>query len=418
MCRRGLLLCALAVSLLCGCPARSSPTPLTPPAPAPARPPTSAEAPPSGQVRARALGIPFPGTPGPLNAITDVAGVEVGHRTLIAGEGKLVVGKGPVRTGVTAIFPRGKTSTDMVFAAWYSLNGNGEMTGTTWLDEAGQLYGPVLLTNTHSVGVVRDTAIRWAFERLKPGGDLEDAFSLPVVAETWDGRLNDIYGFHVHPPDVYAALDGAAGGPVTEGNVGGGTGMVCHGFKGGIGTASRVVKTAVGEFRVGALVQCNYGLRSQLRIAGVSVGAELEAAGRAAAAPPTGEYGSIIVVIATDAPLLPHQLERLARRVPLALGRMGSISGDGSGDIFLAFSTANPRAEDPAAISSVKSFPRAEINWLFEATVDATEEAIVNALVAARTMTGINGETVEGLSHERTREILRKYRRLVEPPAS
>ncbi len=408
--RRGMLLCALAVSLSSGCPAR-------PPAsapPAPTRPRTGAEPPPR-EGRARALGIPFPGTPGPLDAITDVAGVEVGHRTLIAGEGKLVVGKGPVRTGVTAIFPRGKTSTDPVFAAWSTLNGNGEMTGTTWLDEAGQLYGPVLLTSTHSVGVVRDTAIRWAFERLKPGAGLEDAFSLPVVAETWDGRLNDIYGFHVRPPDVYAALDGAAAGPVAEGSVGGGTGMVCHGFKGGIGTASRVVRTAVGEFRVGALVQCNYGLRSQLRIAGVPVGAELEAQDRAAAQPPTAEYGSIIVVIATDAPLLPHQLERLARRVPLALGRMGSVSGDGSGDIFLAFSTGNPGATDAAAIASVKSFPRAEITHLFEATVDATEEAIVNALVAARTMTGIDGATFEGLPHERTREILRRYGRLAEP---
>ena len=410
--RRGLALCALAGSLQCG----PSPRPGSPPtvSPAPTRPVAGVQTPPGGP-RARALGIPFSGTPGPLDAITDVPGVEVGHRTLIAGDGKLVVGKGPVRTGVTAIFPRGKTSTDMVFAAWSSLNGNGEMTGTTWIDEAGQLYGPVLLTNTHSVGVVRDTAIKWAAERLRPGEDLADAFSLPVVAETWDGRLNDIFGFHVHPADVYAALDGAAGGPVAEGSVGGGTGMVCHGFKGGIGTASRVVKTGVGEFRVGVLVQCNYGLRSQLRIAGIPVGAALDAQDRAAAQPPTREYGSIIVVVATDAPLLPHQLERLARRVPLALGRMGSISGDSSGDIFLAFSTANAGAADPAAIASVKSLPRAEITWLFEATVDATEEAIVNALVAGRTMTGINGETVEGLPLDRAREILRRHGRLVEP---
>ena len=377
-------------------------------------------APPSGepQPRARALGIPFDGTPGPLDAITDVEGVEVGHRTLISGDGKLVVGKGPVRTGVTAIFPRGKTSTDAVFAGWFSLNGNGEMTGTTWIDEAGQLFGPVLLTNTHSVGVVRDTAIRWALERLKPPEALEDAFSLPVVAETWDGRLNDIFGFHVHPEDVYAALDGAASGPVTEGSVGGGTGMVCHGFKGGIGTASRVVKTEVGEFRVGVLVQCNYGLRPQLRIAGIPVGAELEAQDHATAGgglDPTVEHGSIIVIVATDAPLLPHQLKRLARRVPLALGRMGSVSGDSSGDIFLAFSTANPHVGDHAGIAAVKSFPNAEITWLFEATVNATEEAIVNALVAGRTMTGVNGETVEELPRERVREILRTHKRLVEP---
>ena len=382
-------------------------------------PGSSAELPPGGpQPRARELGIPFDGTPGPLDAITDVVGVEVGHRTLISGNGKLVVGKGPVRTGVTAIFPRGKTSTDAVFAGWFSLNGNGEMTGTTWLDEAGQLFGPVLITNTHSVGVVRDTAIKWALERLKPSAELEDAFSLPVVAETWDGRLNDIFGFHVHPEDVYAALDGAASGPVAEGSVGGGTGMVCHGFKGGIGTASRVVKTAVGEFRVGVLVQCNYGLRPQLRIAGIPVGAELDAQDHATSGrgtDPTAEHGSIIVIVATDAPLLPHQLKRLARRVPLALGRMGSVSGDSSGDIFLAFSTANPHAADPAAIAAVKSFPSAEITWLFEATVDATEEAIVNALVAGRTMTGINGETVEGLPHERVRAILRTHQRLIEP---
>ena len=412
--RRGWLLCALAVSFECAHPLRPGSTAWAPPVP-PRSVPGAAL--PGEQVRARALGIPFDGTPGPLDAITDVAGVEVGHRTLIAGDGKLVVGKGPVRTGVTAIFPRGKTSTDMVFAAWFSLNGNGEMTGTTWLDEAGQLYGPVLLTNTHSVGVVRDTAIQWAFERLKPREELADAFSLPVVAETWDGRLNDIFGFHVHPPDVYAALDGAASGPVAEGSVGGGTGMVCHGWKGGIGTASRVVKTAVGEFRVGVLVQCNYGLRTQLRIAGIPVGAELEAHATAAGQPPTTEHGSIIVIVATDAPLLPHQLKRLARRVPLALGRMGSVSGDGSGDIFLAFSTANAHVADPAGIASVQSFPNAEITWLFEATVDATEEAIVNALVAGRTMTGINGETVEGLPYDRVREILRTHQRLVEPPS-
>jgi L-aminopeptidase/D-esterase-like protein len=408
--RRGLLLCALA-TLSCGHPPRSG----SPPAASPAPTATGATAAPTApQARARALGIPFSGTPGPLDAITDVAGVEVGHRTLISGDGKLVVGKGPVRTGVTAIFPRGKTSTDMVYAAWFALNGNGEMTGTAWLAEAGQLYGPILLTNTHSVGVVRDTAIQWAFERLSPSGALADAFSLPVVAETWDGRLNDIYGFHVHPPDVYAALDGATPGPVTEGSVGGGTGMVCHGFKGGIGTSSRLVKTAVGEFRVGVLVQCNYGLRHQLRIAGIPVGAELQTEARAANQPPTAEHGSIIAIIATDAPLLPHQLERLARRVPLALGRMGSVSGDSSGDLFLAFSTAN-RIPDPTAIASVKTFPNTEITWLFEATVDATEEAIVNALVAGRTMTGINGETVEGLPLARVRDLLRRHGRLVEP---
>jgi D-aminopeptidase len=366
---------------------------------------------PSSAVRARGLGIPFSGAPGPLDAITDVPGVEVGHRTLISGDGKLVVGRGPVRTGVTAVFPRGKASTDPVYAGWFSLNGNGEMTGTTWIDEAGELYGPILITNTHAVGVARDTAIRWARERLRPGPDLEDAFSLPVVAETWDGRLNDIFGFHVTPADVYAALDGAAPGVVAEGNVGGGTGMVCHGWKGGIGTASRIVTTGAGEFRLGVLVQCNYGLRPQLRIAGIPVDAELA---EPVPAPPTAEHGSIIVIVATDAPLLPHQLKRVARRVPLALGRMGSVSGNGSGDIFLAFSTANPRI-DSGAIARVATFPNTEITWLFEAAVDATEEAIVNALVAARTMTGANGDTVEGLPHDRIREVLRRHGRLVEP---
>ena len=292
-----------------------------------------------GEPRARDLGIPFDGTTGPLNAITDVAGVEVGFTTLISGSGKLVVGQGPVRTGVTAILPRGKKSiNDPVFAGWYSLNGNGEMTGTTWVEESGFLEGPVMITNTHSVGVVRDAVIKWRIEH--GAADLSGYWwSLPVVAETWDGELNDINGFHVKPEDARHALNTAASGAVAEGNVGGGTGMICNGFKGGTGTASRKLSAKDGGYTVGVLVQCNYGVQSQLRIAGIAVGRELPPG-----IPHKDDTGSIIVVVASDAPLLPSQLKRLARRVPLGLGRMGSYSGDGSGDIFIAFSTANPGA--------------------------------------------------------------------------
>ena len=355
--------------------------------------------------RARELGVPFDGQPGPLNAITDVAGVEVGHTTLIRGEGKLVVGEGPVRTGVTAIFPRGKNNHASVFAGWSTLNGNGEMTGTAWIDEAGILDGPVMLTNTHSVGVVRDAVIQW---QVKHAQKAEVWWSLPVVAETWDGWLNDLNGFHVKPEHVFAALDSAYGGPVEEGAVGGGTGMICHEFKGGIGTASRVTRAG---YTVRVLVQANYGLRGQLRIAGVPVGREI----------PEGkirpdEAGSIIVIIATDAPLLPHQLKRLARRPPLALGRMGSVSGDGSGDLFLAFSTANTVPVEPGKPSSVQMLATEDLSPLFAAVVDATEEAIVNALVAGETMKGRDDHVVLGLPHDKLREILKKYGRLVEKP--
>jgi D-aminopeptidase len=297
--------------------------------------------------RARDLGIPFDGTPGPLNAITDVAGVEVGFTTLISGDGPLKVGAGPVRTGVTAILPRGRASKDQAFAGWFSLNGNGEMTGTTWIEEAGFLEGPVLITNTHSVGVVRDASIRWSVEH----GTMAQAWSLPVVAETWDGSLNDINGFHVKPEHVFAALDGARSGPVAEGNVGGGTAMRCYGFKCGTGTSSRKIDARAGGYTVGVLVQANHGTRDQLRIAGVAVGRELPAPSAPAAAndparalDAIGELGSIIIVVATDAPLLPHQLKRLARRASLGLARTGSVSSNGSGDIFIAFSTANAGA--------------------------------------------------------------------------
>jgi D-aminopeptidase len=360
--------------------------------------------------RARDLGVPFDGTPGPNNAITDVQGVEVGHTTLISGNGKLKVGEGPIRTGVTAILPRGRASKDAVFGGWFTLNGNGEMTGTTWLEDSGFLDGPVMITNTHSVGVVHDAVIAWKVKRGEP--DMEGYWwSLPVVAETWDGYLNDINGFHVKPEDAFHALDTAHSGPVEEGNVGGGTGMICNEFKGGIGTSSRVLATKadakVGGYTVGVLVQCNYGRRDQLRIAGVPVGKEIPEH------PAYGEdVGSIIIVIATDAPLIPTQLKRMARKASLGLGRDGSYSGDGSGDIFVAFSTANPGAASPKGVHDLKMLPNDSLDPLFLATVQATEEAIVNAMIAAETMTGIDDHTVIALPHDRLREVLKKYNRL------
>ena len=363
--------------------------------------------------RARDLGVPFDGTPGPLNAITDVAGVTVGHTTLIFGEGKLEVGKGPVRTGVTAVLPRGKESEDAgVFAGWWSLNGNGEMTGTTWVEESGFLIGPVMITNTHSVGVVRDAVIQWTVGRHKVGPD-DDWWSLPVVAETWDGWLNDINGFHVKPEHAIHALETAHGGAVEEGAVGGGTGMICNGFKGGIGTSSRKVSTKLGGYTVGVLVQCNYGLRQYFRVAGIPVGREIPNEDPYAAMPGNfEERGSIIVVVATDAPLLPHQLKRLARRVSLGLGRDGSISGNGSGDIFIAFSTANAGAAATDRTVDLKMFPNDMLNSIFAATVEATEEAIINAMVAATSMTGIENHHVSALSHDQLRAVLKKYNRL------
>jgi len=356
--------------------------------------------------RARDLGVPFDGTPGQLNAITDVKGVEVGQTTLISGSGPLKIGVGPVRTGVTAILPRGHNFKDSVFAAWFTLNGNGEMTGTTWVEDSGFLDGPVMITNTHSVGVVRDAVIAWRVKNAPPDDD-GYWWSLPVVAETWDGELNDINGFHVKPEHVFHALDSAKGGPVEEGSVGGGTGMICNEFKGGIGTSSRVLDSKYGGYTVGVLVQCNYGSRSQLRIAGVPVGREI------------GEHtvrdddiGSIIVVVATDAPLIPTQLKRVARKVSLGLGRDGSFSGDGSGDIFIAFSTANPGAAEPKGVHQLTMLPNQRLNPIFLATVQATEEAVINAMVAAKTMKGINDVEVIGLPHDRLREVLKKYNRL------
>ncbi len=364
--------------------------------------------------RARDLGVPFDGTPGPLNAITDVAGVLVGHTTLIEGSGKLVVGQGPVRTGVTAVLPRGLDSIQRFsFAGWFAENGNGEMTGTTWVEESGFLEGPVMITNTHSVGVVRDAVIAW---RVAHGP--EDAtgawWSLPVVAETWDGWLNDINGFHVKPEHVFQALESAHSGPVEEGNVGGGTGMICNGYKGGIGTASRKLTSKDGGYTIGVLVQCNYGRRANLRVAGVPVGSEIFGEDPYAFVPSDlKELGSIIVIVATDAPLLPHQLKRVARRVTLGLGRDGSTAGNGSGDIFLAFSTANPDASDTAHLAHLQMVPNDSLDALFTATVQATEEAVINALVAAKDMTGADNHHVTALSHEQLRAVLKKYGRLV-----
>ena len=360
----------------------------------------------SAKPRARDLGIPFEGTPGPANAITDVAGVEVGQVTLISGEGKLIAGKGPVRTGVTAVLPRGKNSTDQVFGAWFTLNGNGEMTGTTWVEESGFLEGPIMITNTHSVGTVRDAVIAW---QMKKQGKTFQPWSLPVVAETWDGFLNDINGFHVKPEHVTQALDQAASGPVAEGNTGGGTGMVAHQFKGGTGTASRRIEIDGAAYSVGVLVQANYGTRSGLTIAGVPVGREI-----ADLMPKEvpADTGSIIIVVATDAPLLPHQLKRVVKRAALGVARNGGIGGNSSGDIFIAFSTANSGAGKETTVANVKMLPNDRINPIFAATVQATEEAIINAMVAAETMTGINGNTVYAIPHDRLKEVMRKYNRL------
>lgn len=362
--------------------------------------------------RARDLGIPFNGSPGPLNAITDVAGVAVGHTTLISGDGPLKVGVGPVRTGVTTILPRGKIY-DPVFAGWYTLNGNGEMTGTTWVEESGFLEGPVVITNTHSVGVARDATIAWQYDNklFDPLPNEPDIFwSLPVVAETYDGDLNDINGFHVTKDHVIAALDTAATGPVAEGGVGGGTGMICHAFKGGIGTASRQLTIYDEEYTLGVLVQANYGSRQTLTIAGVPVGAEISDL-MPESRPTDRSTGSIIVVVATDAPLLPHQLKRIARRVPIGISRVGGYGSNGSGDIFIAFSTANAGAATRENKVNAQMLPNDAMSPLFLATAQATEEAIVNALVAAETMVGVNGNIVHELPHDRLMAVMQKYNR-------
>jgi D-aminopeptidase len=359
--------------------------------------------------RARDLGIPFEGAPGPLNAITDVAGVAVGFTTLISGAGRLEVGKGPVRTGVTAVLPRG-ASDDPVFGSWYAFNGNGEMTGTTWVEESGFVEGPIMITNTHSVGVVRDAVIEWLHRRDPARHD--PGWALPVVAETWDGFLNDANGHHVAKKHAFAALDRAQSGPVVEGNVGGGTGMMLHRFKGGTGTASRRVAVGGGDYTLGVLVQANYGAREELTIAGVPVGRAFPDLMPDPERPEEG--GSCIVVVATDAPLLPHQLKRLARRAPLGIGRTGGIGAHTSGDIFITFSTANPGAWGGSALAHIEMLPSELMNPLLRATIEATEEAVINALVAAETMTGRDGHTAHAIPHDRLREVLRGHGRLLE----
>jgi L-aminopeptidase/D-esterase-like protein len=364
--------------------------------------------------RARDLGVPFTGTPGTWNAITDIPGVEVGEVTLNSGSGPLKRGVGPVRTGVTAILPRGKLApTDAVFAGWFALNGNGEMTGTTWIEESGLMFGPVMITNTESVGVVRDAVIAWSLERYHV--DLSDTWQLPVVAETSDDWLNDMDGFHVKAEHAFAALDSAKSGPVAEGNVGGGTGMICYEFKGGTGTASRKVNDSSGQYVVGALVQSNFGLREQLTVAGVPVGQEIpddKAYGVLVRPHHGNDVGSIIVVLATNAPLLPHQLKRIARRAAMGVARTGGTASNTSGEIFVAFSTANSGAGSATGVPALTMIPNDRLTPFFQATAEATEEAIINALVAAETMTGVNDRRAIALPHDRLVALLAKYNRL------
>jgi D-aminopeptidase len=365
--------------------------------------------------RARDLGIPFTGKTGVLNSITDVKGVEVGHSTIISGEGENIAGQGPVRTGVTAIFPRGKKFSP-VYANWYSLNGNGEMTGTTWVTESGFLETPIMITNTNSVGVVRDAVLKWYVDTNWYKGD-EWWYTYPLVAETYDGFLNDIYGFHVKEKHVLEAISNTSTGVVTEGNVGGGTGMMTLGFKGGIGSSSRVFNIGDETYTLGVLVQSNFGSKKNLTIAGVPVGIEMrDIMNSEFNAPPNSRRkegdGSIIVIVATDAPLLPHQLKRIAQRVPLGIGIVGGRGSNGSGDIFLAFSTANEGAFDRDKTTTVQTIANDMITPAFEATVQAVEEAIINAMVAAETMTGINGNKAYGIPHDELVEVLKKYNRI------
>jgi L-aminopeptidase/D-esterase-like protein len=371
----------------------------------------------SQKPRARDLGIPFVGTPGAFNAITDVQGVEVGYSTIITGKGNNTVGNGPVRTGVTAIFPRGKAKKfSPVYANWYSLNGNGEMTGTTWVTESGFLETPIMITNTNSVGVVRDAVLKWYVDTDWYSGE-DWWYTYPVVAETYDGFLNDIYGFHVKEKHVLEAIENSSSGQIAEGNIGGGTGMMCLGFKGGTGTSSRVLKIKDSSYTVGAIVQSNFGAKRNLSIAGVPVGVELkDTLNSVFNGPPKSRRqegdGSIIVIIATDVPLLPHQLKRIAQRIPLGIGIVGGRGSNGSGDIFLAFSTANEGAFNRDDIASITSMPNDLLMPVFEATVQVVEEAIINAMIAAETMEGINGNTSYAIPHDVLVETLQKYNRI------
>ena len=364
---------------------------------------------PGGKLRVRGLGVALPGRPGPCNAITDIPGLEVGYTTLIEGSGRLVIGQGPVRTGVTAILPRGRQEAHIpVFGGSFSLNGNGELTGSHWVEESGEVEGPLTITNTFSCGVARDATVRWLVERYP---ELLDDWGLPVAGETWDGELNDIAGFHLRAEHVLGALDGACGGPLELGSLGGGTGMICYGFKGGNGSASRRLRfDEACEYTLGVFVQANFGSRRELVIAGVPVGRHLEQ-GAEARRPPGG---SVIAVVATDAPLLPHQCKRLARRVGLGLARTGSISHHGSGDLFLAFSTANREVWGTADASPRRAafLPNERLDPLFEAVVEATEEAVLDAMIANETMTGRDGITVPALPHDEVRTLLQRYGRL------
>ena len=366
------------------------------------------------KIRARDIGIPLDGITGKYNSITDIDGIEVGHVTIIKGKGNLKVGDGPIRTGVTAILPRGKTY-DPVFAGWYSLNGNGEMTGTTWVEESGFLEGPIMITNTHSVGVVRDAVIEWQYKNkiFKTLYNIKDLFwALPVVAETYDGSLNDINGFHIKKEHAINALNSASSEIVLEGNVGGGTGMICHGFKGGIGTSSRKINVNGKEYTLGVLVQANYGSRNELTISGVPVGKEIQDLKPKISYGEKREgLGSIIVIVATDAPFLPNQLKRIARRVPIGISKVGGYGSNGSGDIFIAFSTANKDAANREIEKSISFLPNDFMNPFFLATSQATEEAILNALIGAETMVGINENKVYKLPHKRLIDILKKYNR-------
>ena len=371
----------------------------------------------SQKPRARDLGIPFVGTPGVFNAITDVQGVEVGYSTIITGKGENTVGNGPIRTGVTAIFPRGKAKKfSPVYANWYSLNGNGEMTGTTWVTESGFLETPIMITNTNSVGVVRDAVLKWYVDTDWYSGE-DWWYTYPVVAETYDGFLNDIYGFHVKEKHVLEAIENSSSGQIAEGNIGGGTGMMCLGFKGGTGTSSRVLKINDSSYTVGAIVQSNFGAKRNLSIAGVPVGVELkDTLNSVFNGPPKSRRqegdGSIIVIVATDVPLLPHQLKRIAQRIPLGIGIVGGRGSNGSGDIFLAFSTANEGAFNRDDIASITSMPNDLLMPVFEATVQVVEEAIINAMIATETMEGINGNTSYAIPHDVLVETLKKYNRI------
>jgi D-aminopeptidase len=360
--------------------------------------------------RARDLGIPFNGSPGIFNSITDVPGIEVGYKTLISGTGKLQYGKGPVRTGVTVILPKGKTDEGYP-AAWFSLNGDGEMTGIPYIEDFGIGYGPIGITNTNSVGIVRDAIGEWCFRKFSTGAVVDFSFGLPVVGETWDGILNDINGFHITKEHVWQALEGAKGGETAEGNTGGGTGMVLYEFKGGSGTSSRVFTIDSVQYTLGVFVQANFGRRNELTIAGVPVGKEIQdlepvidESGR--------KDGSIIAIVATDAPLLPGQLKLVAKRVTMGIARTGTFSHDGSGDIFLALSTVTPHPGNKTSIETWNSLSKQELNPVFEATVEATEEAIINALVAAEDMEGINGNKCYAIPHIRLKEVMKKYNRL------